>query len=422
MYNFFSGGIVMMIKFGVVGSRRGRTFIKHGTETGMELTALCDLNPDGFSDVPQAEGIPVFTDYDEMLKSDIDAVVLANYFHEHTEFATKALKAGKHVMTECQAAVTMAQCVNLVEAVEESGKIFMLAENYPYFAYNQEMRKIYQSGEIGEIQYGEGEYIHPDFTDARVSRSPGFNHWRNRLPATFYCSHSLAPIMYITGTIPLFVNSLVIPKSMKDHQSGEEIYLQDRASVILAKMDNGAVVRLLQPNLRGHGNWYSIRGTLGIMENLRPEGRKDELRIFHDDLDMTNGMEKEKIYTPDFGDLNESAKKAGHGGGDYFTSLHFKNAIEKNKQPFFDVYKAVAIAAVGIQAYRSAIDNGAPYAIPDFKDATECEKYRDDHHSPFAEDGHIHKLPYSIYDYPEVSKKARDNATAIWRDKESGRS
>jgi len=201
----------MRIKFGVVGSRRGKTFIRHGIETGMSLTALCDLKPNGFSDVPEAEGVPVFTDYTEFLESEIDAVVLSNYFHEHTDFAVMALEAGKHVMTEFQAAVTMAQCVRLVETVEKSGKIFMLAENYPYFAYNQEMRRIYKSDEVGEVQYAEGEYIHPDFTEARVSRSPGFDHWRNRLPATFYCSHSLAPIMYITDTTPVSVNSLVIP-------------------------------------------------------------------------------------------------------------------------------------------------------------------------------------------------------------------
>ena len=39
--------------------------------------------------------LPTFVDYDIFLGCDMDAVVLANYFHQHTPFAIKALNAGK---------------------------------------------------------------------------------------------------------------------------------------------------------------------------------------------------------------------------------------------------------------------------------------------------------------------------------------
>ena len=48
--------------------------------------------------------------------------------------------------------------------------------------------------------YGEGEYIHPIDADNWNKMSCGMNHWRNWIPATYYCTHSLAPIMYITET------------------------------------------------------------------------------------------------------------------------------------------------------------------------------------------------------------------------------
>jgi predicted dehydrogenase len=403
----------MIIKIGVVGARRGRAFMKNTVGTGLELAAVCDIKTDKYSDIPEAAGAEIFDDFDKFLRSDIDAVILANYFHEHAPLAIKALSAGKHVMSECQAAVSMSECVRLTEAVEESGKIYMLAENYPFFAYNREMKRLYDEGEIGTMQYAEGEYIHPDFTDSRILRSPGFDHWRNRLPATYYCSHSLAPIMYITNTMPKSVNSLVIPKSPYDHQTSHEIYLQDRASVILVRMDNESVIRLLQPNLRGHGNWYSIHGTSGLMENLRSEGNKDKLRIFHDDVDIAAGKEKEIIYTPEYGEFSE-AEKAGHGGGDFFTNFYFAEAIRKNEQPYLDVYKASAIAAVGIQSFRSALDNGTPYPIPDFCNANERSDYFNDHYSPFAEEGSFFKLPYSVYDYPTITDEAKNNALSIW--------
>ena len=61
----------------------------------------------------------------------MDAVVLANYFHQHAPFAIKALKADKHVMSETAACHTLGEGVALARAVEKSGKIYMFAENYP---------------------------------------------------------------------------------------------------------------------------------------------------------------------------------------------------------------------------------------------------------------------------------------------------
>ena len=35
-------------------------------------------------------------------------------------------------------------------------------------------------------------------------------HWRNWIPSTYYCTHALAPLMYITDTMPLSVNCQVM--------------------------------------------------------------------------------------------------------------------------------------------------------------------------------------------------------------------
>ena len=67
----------------------------------------------------------------------------------------------------------------LVEAVEESGLVYAYGENYCYMSTTYEMKKLYESGEIGEFEYGEGEYIHncesiwPSITYGEP------DHWRN---------------------------------------------------------------------------------------------------------------------------------------------------------------------------------------------------------------------------------------------------
>ena len=58
--------------------------------------------------------------------------------------------------------------------------------HYPYMAYNQEMRRLYQQGAVGAYRYGEAEYVHPDPAEVKLGRSVGLDHWRNWIPAT-YC-------------------------------------------------------------------------------------------------------------------------------------------------------------------------------------------------------------------------------------------
>ena len=88
------------------------------------------------------------------------AVVLANYANEHAPFAIRCLKKGLHVFSEVLPAQNMKEAVALVEAVEESGLVYAYGENYCYIPAPYEMKKLYESGEIGEFEYGEGEYIH----------------------------------------------------------------------------------------------------------------------------------------------------------------------------------------------------------------------------------------------------------------------
>ena len=372
------------IRVGVVGIGRGMSFARHAQHVGMELVALCDTWEEKLLEAGKQSGAATYTDYDRFLEHDTDAVITANYCHEHAPFAIKAFEAGKHVMSECIACKTLGEGAALARAVEKSGKIYMFAENYAYFAYVQEMRRLYQADEIGEIQYAEGEYNHP--CDARYLNrlAPGMNHWRNHIPATYYPTHAMAPIMHVTDTRPISVNALGIARSDRDEQD-LHVRRGDPGAVIICRMDNGSVARLLGLNLRGHIVWYRFHGTRGLMENLRT-GNRDMLRIVHEEWDRRPGDAAEKIYLPEFPDHADLARAAGHGGGDFFTNYHFADAIRRNEQPYLDVYRALDMTFVGIQAWRSCLDSGRPFEIPDFRDESVRTRYENDDWSPFPED------------------------------------
>lgn len=116
--------------------------------------------------------------------------MLANYANEHAPFAIRCLEKGLHVFSEVLPCQTMKEAVELIEAVEKSGKIYAYGENYCYMPAPHEMRRLYQENKIGEFQYGSGR-IHHNCESIWPSITYGEeDHWRNNMYSTFYCTHS----------------------------------------------------------------------------------------------------------------------------------------------------------------------------------------------------------------------------------------
>lgn len=417
-------GAKRVIRVGVFGARRGVTFAKNAGIAGMKLTAICDCNNARISAFKkQMPGVKVYRDFDKMLGSGIDAVVLANYFNEHVPFALKALKAGVHVMSETSACRTLSEGVQLARAVEESGKIYLFAENYCYFNYIQEMRNLYQQGEIGTALFSQCEYVHPVSLDQRLSLSPGHNHWRNWIPSTYYCTHSLGPIIYITGERPISVNARSVPYS-KDISDSGGVKRGDCVALMTCTMSNQSVcVATGWAGISGHGNWYRVHGSRGLMENLRDSGRGGYLRIVHEPWEIKDNNQHETIYDPKFPIADKRIALSGHGGGDFFTSYHFAEAIRKGKQPFLDVYRGIDMTITGIQAWKSCLDEGNNYEVPDFRKESVRKKYEDDHFSPYPEDRDKapNQPPPSINGYNEPSAKMKKMAEKSWRSAPAGK-
>ncbi len=407
------------IRVGVIGVGRGESFANGANDlTGMKLVALCDQWKERVERSAKNYGVTAYTDFDKFLEHDMDAVILANYFHEHAPFAIKALEAGKHVMSECSSNATLAEGVALCRAVEKSKKIYMLAENYPYTKFNMEMRRLYGTGEIGRVMFAEGEYNHPMDIESNASISLGEKHWRNWIPSTYYCTHALAPLMMITDTMPISVNAHAI--------AGRDVTEADYAgkrndpgSCILCRMDNGAVFHIFGLWCPGHSNWYRVHGTKGAMEVVRGHGYfgTEQVRVWHEEWHRGKGVPSERVYVPDWPEHGDLASRAGHGGGDFWTNFEFVNAIRTGKQPYLDVYRGVAMSSVGILAWKSALQNGAPFEMPDWKKESSRKKWENDQWSPFP--SHANRQPNqpppSILGMNEPSAANMARARKLWK-------
>jgi hypothetical protein len=220
--------------------------------------------------------------------------------------------------------------------------------------------------------------------------------------------------MYITDTRPVKVNGFVITHRDDDRVHQLSIRQNDAASMIALRMDDGSVVKLLQVYLRGHGVWVRVHGSRGAMENLR-HGNRGELYVrqekYHEDAEPVD-----QVYAPDFPEYAEEAEAAGHGGGDFFTNLHFANAIRSGEPPYLDVYRGVAMSIIGPLAYRSALDDSNTIDVPDFRTEAARAQYEDDDWSP---DPTTRKEgdPFPSINGPrEIRPEALEFAREVWRE------
>ncbi len=68
-----------------------------------EVWAVCDILESRRQDAVEVCGpeIKQFADYEDLLNSGIDAVVLCNYLPDHASAAIRAMEKGIHVLSEC---------------------------------------------------------------------------------------------------------------------------------------------------------------------------------------------------------------------------------------------------------------------------------------------------------------------------------
>ena len=401
------------IRLGIFGARRGETFAQLAPAVGLTPVAVCDQWEARAREVGERYGLTAYMDFDRFLEHDLDAVVLCNYFHEHAPYAIRCLQAGKHVLSETAACKTLGEGVALARAAEQSRALYFFAENYPFFATNQEMRRLYRAGEIGECRFAEGEYVHPMTAAEANALAPGLNHWRNWMPATYYCTHALAPLMYVTDQSPVSVNAQAIARTAAQ-LAEPQVRRTDASCYMVLRTDSGALFGLNGGcnGLAGHGNWYRFQGTRGLMENLRL-GAMEKVRVVHEAANLPEGGSRERRYTPE---LPAAAAGAGHGGGDFFVLHHFAAALRGREEPWFTVYRGLAMTAVGIQAWRSALDNGAAYPIPDFSSETARAAYADDHWSPYPEEAGPGQPPASVLGPLRPTRAQISAARRAWRE------
>jgi predicted dehydrogenase len=354
------------VRVGVLGLRRGAALARLAQDAGMRLVAVCERDDRRRNQAATALDAAAYRDVEPFLDHAMDAVILVNDFDQHAPVAIRALERGLSVLSETAACRTVAEGVALVEAAERSRGIYMFAENYPYMPFTREMRRRYQAGDIGEVRYAEAEYLDEPADLAWFVNDRA--HWRARLPATYYCTHSLAPVTAITATRPVQVSGFVAPTA-----GGPEALERARrgrgwAALLVVRLDNGAVFKSLHGFLEaGQQAWVRIHGDRGLMENLR-HGDTRTLRVVWDVAAGEDGRRAEEAFLPWPPEFPATdADPLGDGVAEILMLRDFASAVRDQKAPGQDVYFGVELSITGIQAMRSSLAGSVPVEVPDLR-------------------------------------------------------
>jgi predicted dehydrogenase len=335
---------------------------------GYRVVALCDpivaLHARALATIQQPHEVRVYHHLDDVLADpNVDAVALTVRCAEQGALAAQALRAGKHVHAEVPAAHTIADCWEIVRAVEQTGRVYLLAEQTRYWGFVDAWRALVAEGRLGHITLCEGQYFHfianNKFQDPKtgqfydVAELAGHPEatptWSQRMPPIHYLPHELGPMLKVLDDRV----SDVVAMGTRSPSYAFPAVAQPDMQVALMKTEKDTVPRMAasfaQPHPPANYHWYQLTGTQGRVEWKRAAHDRPKLWLAGSGLDDLTDADWDTAPL----DAPDAARESGHGGVDLLPHLAFRDAVWGVKPLEFDVYRAMDTAAPAILAAAS---------------------------------------------------------------------
>jgi predicted dehydrogenase len=337
------------------------------------MYAICQRNEEKLQLVADAFKIEkAYTDYDELLKDPlVDVVHINTPIQNHAEQSLKALRAGKHVACTVPMATSVEDCRLIVEAVKETGCMYMMMETVVYSREFLFVKEMYQRGEMGRLQFLRASH------QQEMAGWPGY--WEG-LPPMHYATHCVGPVVALAGKDAGAVSCVgsgridehLIPKYGSPFAI-ESCHIQFRDSDLSAE-----VTRSLFNTARQYRESFDVYGSKKSFEWTLVE---------HEQSVVHSGEVPERVTIPDYahllpesiqsfttggvydGDNNQHLsfiQGSGHGGSHPHLVHEFLSALAEKRQPFPNAKQSANITCVGILAHESALNGGVKMEMPEF--------------------------------------------------------
>jgi predicted dehydrogenase len=338
------------VRVGIAGYGMCRFGAQFGFQDhpNVEVVAVTDLIPDRRDALAKAcRCATTYASCEELLKDDrVEAVFLATDAPSHARLAIQALRRGKHVAAAVPAVFgSLEDADRLFEAVEETGKKYMMFETSYFHADLYGWHRQYEAGQLGKLVYTEGEYYHyfgaPLGSYNPKTRRVDAGGWRKGLPPQYYPTHANAYYVGVTGERFTEVTCMGKPSHIAHLQADNNDYQNPFGSeVALFRTSEGGMARMAvcwdMPAAHGEkGRVYGERKGGGPAATARPS-------------------------------LPPGVAAGAHGGSHGYLTSEFIDAILRDREPWIDVAHALNMTVAGIVAHESALKDGERLKVPQY--------------------------------------------------------
>ena len=360
------------------------------------VTALCDLHAERVEFAAEkvikaGQGEPLkTTDFSEVLRSGVDAVIVSTSWASHVEVALAAMEQGIAVGIEVGGTHNLGDMRKLVQSYEKTKTPFMFLENCCYNKDELLATSLTRNGKLGEICFCHGAYCH-DLRNEITEVALRQGHYRLEEYKNHNCenypTHELGPIVkllgitrgnkftYLTATASKArgLNEYIDSHQEVSALKGAEFKQGDVVTTAI-KCENGELITLkLDTTLpRLYDREITVSGTKGYYSQTLKAVILDGDRFDHEKNTIQDALNSQNDYVEylpeDWKTITEEQLKSGHGGMDYIMMKHFFRAVANKEEMPIDVYEACAMMCVTALSEQSIKNNGAPVEVPDFTD------------------------------------------------------
>src|SRR3972149_953452 len=225
----------------------GRRHVQAAQSLGLEISGICDLNPERLAQTERDHGVAAgrhYSDLRAMLAAKTPAcLIIATTAPSHAEFTCAAAEAGvTHVLCEKPMAVSLEQCDRMIDVCRANGTALAVNHQMRFMDQYIEPKKIAQSEAFGGLR--------------SVMVSAGnFGLSMNAL-------HYFEMFRFMTDEVPRFVTAWFSNETVPNPRGAQ---FQDRAGTVRIVTDSGRRFYLDCSADQGHGMYVVYGGPYGQM-------------------------------------------------------------------------------------------------------------------------------------------------------------
>jgi predicted dehydrogenase len=141
------------VKYGIIGCGGAWAFHSAGSKNNpkIKFNSVYDINEKAAKRAARIYKLQYYTNINEFLKSDIDAVIIMVPHFLHEDMVIAVAEAGKHILCEKPMATTLEGCDLMINATIKAGVKFMIAENHRFLPAHKYVMEAIQSGLVGDV-------------------------------------------------------------------------------------------------------------------------------------------------------------------------------------------------------------------------------------------------------------------------------